>query len=918
MWKRILAGGVLAVIVVGTVMVLMFRDIHTAHVAAVAEAVPSNAIVFVDKLDYSFFTEALQDKSQLWRDLLPSYYFRDLDDRFQQFNKDVSQIPALEKLLANKNLSFSLHLLGKSRLSVLFYIALDETVSAQQGEAGIRSMLSVDAVVRERAYEAVVLKDVSHGQDTAGRDFTFGVAQGILLIGTSSMLVEDAVRTLNAGGGLLHQPGYKKVAATAGKYVLGNLYLNYPLLEQLFYPLIRSDSHYLLSAVPQMASWGEFDIDLRDDAFILSGMTCTTDSLPGWLNIFSGQAPVRLEAASMVPSYAVDFLALGISDIALFKKSVREELKRRGEFRQFMLSENRIEERLGVSFFNDILDLISDEIILFTLKNTVQNTYEDVVIFEVRSRSEALERLTRWVSALAAFGGMDPEEFISSYQLDEQLSYSIYRLSETFYESVPAKFFRSHFALFDNYVIFSDSKDAISNTIYHNVLQKTLENEAYFEEVSNLMSSKANLTYYVRPEPFLLQYGQLLNQPVKSLTDSISHTLRKVPGMIAQFSSEGEMFYSNISLNYTSKVKELAHTVWESLLDTVAIMKPQMVTNHYTSEKEIMVQDAKFSLYLMNSTGRILWRLRLDGPVLSEIYQVDYYNNGKLQYLFNTASGVHLMDRNGNYVERYPVRLRSDATNGLALFDYDKQRDYRIFVACEDRRIYVYDLEGNIVPGWTFDRTEALVHKPVQHFRIGEKDYLVFSDQVRSYILNRRGQERVETKEPVVVSDQNMFYLDMNISGDRPRFVTTDPYGRVIAVNTRGETVVVMEHLAGPRHYFLMKDMDLDGMPELIFADKNQLEVLNMNGNRLFSFKIKGDISNIPDIYQFSARELKIGLTDAERNMIYLLNADGSVYEGFPLEGNTRFSIGYFAGSDSRFNLLVGSRNGFLYNYSIE
>jgi hypothetical protein len=918
MWKRILVGAILTVIVASTLIFLLVRNGHAYHIATVAEAVPSSAIVFVDKLNYSFFSEELPDESRLWRELLSYQYFHDLDARFQQFNRIVLQMPALKQLLESEKLSISVHLLGNSRLSVLCYVSLDEAVSSHQADTEIRSVLEGDAIVGEREYEAVVLKDVSYGGDNAGKGFTYGVTQGLLIISTSSLLVEDAVRTLKSGSGLLHQPGFKKVAATAGKYVLGNLYLHYPLLEQLFYPLIRTDSHHLLSFVPKMATWGEFDIDFRDDALILSGMTCSADSLQGWLNVFAGQAPVRLEAASFVPSYATDFLALGISDAALFKKSFREELKRRGVFRQFMLSENRIEERLGVSFFNDIMDLIRDEIIVFTLKNQVQDVYDEVVMFEVRSRSEAQERLTRWVSALAATGGINPENLMSSYWLDEQLSYTIYRFPETFYEGIPARFFRSFFAFYDNYVIFSDSEDAISRTIYHNVLHKTLENEVYFEGLSNLMSTRANLTYYVKPEPFLLQHGQLFRTPVKDLADSISPTLRKVPGVIAQFAIEGEMFYSNISLNYTSKVKEMAHTVWESLLDTVAIIKPQMVTNHYTLEKEILVQDAKFSLYLMNSTGRILWKVRLDGPVLSEIYQVDFYNNGKLQYLFNTATGIHLMDRNGNYVERYPVRLRADATNGLALFDYDKRRDYRIFLACEDRKLYVYDLEGNIVSGWTFDRSETVVNKPVQHFRIGEKDYIVFSDRVRSYFLNRRGQERVVTEEPVVVSDQNIFYLDMNISGEYPRFMTTDPEGRVIAVNTRGETAVVLDHFAGPGHYFLMKDMDLDGLQELIFADKNELEVLDMSGKRLFSFKIKGDIRSIPDIYQFSARELKIGLTDAERNMIYLLNADGSVYEDFPLEGNTRYSIGYFAGSDSRFNLVVGSQNGFLYNYSIE
>jgi hypothetical protein len=115
-----------------------------------------------------------------------------------------------------------------------------------------------------------------------------------------------------------------------------------------------------------------------------------------------------------------------------------------------------------------------------------------------------------------------------------------------------------------------------------------------------------------------------------------------------------------------------------------------------------------------------------------------------------------------------------------------------------------------------------------------------------------------------------------------------------------------------------MQDLDMDGVPEYILAHDNELTVLHQDGKRLFSYRVKDRISGAPDIYKFSASDIKIGLTDQSRNRIYLINSDGSLYEGFPLEGSTRFSIGYFAGSDSRFNLLVGSANNFLYNYSIE
>jgi hypothetical protein len=62
----------------------------------------------------------------------------------------------------------------------------------------------------------------------------------------------------------------------------------------------------------------------------------------------------------------------------------------------------------------------------------------------------------------------------------------------------------------------------------------------------------------------------------------------------------------------------------------------------------------------------------LEGPIMGSVQQLDFYKNGKLQYLFNTAEKIHLIDRNGNYVERYPIALRSPATSPLALFDYER------------------------------------------------------------------------------------------------------------------------------------------------------------------------------------------------------------------------------------------------------
>jgi hypothetical protein len=629
---------------------------------------------------------------------------------------------------------------------------------------------------------------------------------------------------------------------------------------------------------------------------------------------------VRLEAPSYVPSNAISFMAAGISDLDLFKEKFINELKIRDEYQSFVLFEDKIEKILGVSPFNSLVDLIDDEIAWFTIEdNNNPREYSEVSILEARSRSEAQELLSGWVSILAADLNNSETDYISQYALDDQTSYDIYSFPQRIFgPPILQRFLKSSFVIFDNYIIFSSSKEALKRTIYQNLLHKTLENEPSHSEVNELISTKANLTMLIRPEYYFGRYLSTLKGSVKAAINDIAATIHKIPAIIIQFSNEGDIFYSNISVKYTPILKEKASTVWESLLDTIAITKPYLVSNHYTSEKEIIVQDALNSLYLINSTGRVLWKVKLDSRILSEIFQVDYYKNGKLQYIFNTKNSMHLIDRNGNYVERFPVKFRSDATNGIQMFDYDKRGEYRIFVACSDRKIYVYNLDGNTVPGWSFKKTEGIVEKPVQHFRVLEKDYILFSDNIRSYIVDRRGRERISLKEPYIVSENNLFYLDMNIKGEGPRFVTSDTAGSVIGIDLNGKVEKILEREATSKHFFLMKDFDRDGIPEYIFGDGNELEVVDLTGKRLFSYKLKTDISKLPDIYEFSSSELKIGITDSRKNLIYLINTDGTIYEGFPLEGNTRFSIGYFAGSDSRFNLIVGSQNGFLYNYSIE
>jgi hypothetical protein len=128
---------------------------------------------------------------------------------------------------------------------------------------------------------------------------------------------------------------------------------------------------------------------------------------------------------------------------------------------------------------------------------------------------------------------------------------------------------------------------------------------------------------------------------------------------------------------------------------------------------------------------------------------IDYYRNGKLQLLFTGRDYIHLIDRNGNYVDKFPVKMRSPASNTLAVFDYENNKDYRLFIAGEDRKIYAYDRSGTPVRGWNLFTVRGKVTDPVAFFRVRGKDYLFVSDDQAVYVLDRTGNIRVAHQEPL-------------------------------------------------------------------------------------------------------------------------------------------------------------------------
>lgn len=200
------------------------------------------------------------------------------------------------------------------------------------------------------------------------------------------------------------------------------------------------------------------------------------------------------------------------------------------------------------------------------------------------------------------------------------------------------------------------------------------------------------------------------------------------------------------SLNESNK-----DVLWSFTADTIVTSPVHVFTNHLTQENELCFQDQNKTLYLISSTGKAIWKKDINETLQSDIYTVDLFKNGKFQLLFNTENYLHLIDRNGNYVQGYPVKMPQRITAPITLMDYDKTKDYRIFVACADKKIYNFSLYGIKTEGFTPVRTEYEVTLPVYYAKVGASDYLITADEGgKLYAFSRKGEGRIDFKNKTI------------------------------------------------------------------------------------------------------------------------------------------------------------------------
>ena len=306
---------------------------------------------------------------------------------------------------------------------------------------------------------------------------------------------------------------------------------------------------------------------------------------------------------------------------------------------------------------------------------------------------------------------------------------------------------------------------------------------------------------------------------------------------------------------------------FETSISNEIILGPLIVKNHTNNKNEVFIQDSENTIYLINENGQIEWTKKINDRVIDEVKQIDSYKNGRLQYVFATQNSLHMIDRKGRDVGKFPLKFNDQITKPVSVFDYDNNKNYRLLITQNDE-LFMFDSKGNRVRGFDYNKKSKIITKP-EHFRISNKDIIVFKTSDDLKILNRRGKVRIKINEDHNYSKDEIFQYQNSL-------LTTTVNNKIIKIDMNGNSKEA-------------SSMSFDGK---YVSDTKTIYTLQKNilSNSKKNIEIQfGKYENFSAISD--KKNTLINIYDSQNNKLYLFDDEINTIKGFPILADANASF---------------------------
>ena len=174
---------------------------------------------------------------------------------------------------------------------------------------------------------------------------------------------------------------------------------------------------------------------------------------------------------------------------------------------------------------------------------------------------------------------------------------------------------------------------------------------------------------------------------------------------------------------------------------------PFTVRNSGTGKDNTFSQAPNLALQLRDEKGKTLWSLPFKNALCGYVEGIDYYANGKIQFLFAAGSKLYLVDRLGRMVSGFPAELGKEVLLGPGVYDFTGAHGYTAMILHKDNTIGMYDLHGKVREGWLGISSDAQITALPELVTAEGKKYWVVRTSGQPVVYGFYGGEPVGRSE---------------------------------------------------------------------------------------------------------------------------------------------------------------------------
>jgi outer membrane protein assembly factor BamB len=756
-------------------------------------------------------------------------------EQFSHLGDILSKAKGLEHLSTEKTTVLGIYEVGKGHY--------DYILAAKNNT----NLFNVDSIANKKvesfSYEGTTITKYTLDELDV---FQLQVERDVIM-SSSQMLIENVVRL---SGNQKTDPVLEKLYNTSSVDKSATLFLNPEGNTSLLSLKEKNDDNKPFS------SWISLDFTANSDEVNLNGVAMATDSTKTFINLFKGTSPLANKTPAYAPLNAQAIISYTFDDYRIFANNQ-----------------------------NTYLDRVKQADSLF-------NTIEEVGIIFLNNKKTVL---LKSYGTEGLYDYLDSKKTASqNYQGNEILELQESQLITEHFTPLVKNFEANFCTVIENSFIFSEDKEALQTIISSHKSSSSFDKDQGYLTAKAYMANESSMLFIFNNTGIDFFAEQELSE---NLADDITSDDLVDLVFASQMVMDNGFGHFNL---LTSKIKQsqeknAVSPLFTLELNTDLATDPQFVKNHRTNEQEIVVQDQNNVLYLISNDGKVLWTKQLEGRIQGDIQQIDIYKNGKLQLAFTTNDQFLVLDRNGDEVAPFKIDFEGGNLNPLAVFDYDGSRNYR-FVVTQGRKVFMYNNQGKIVRGFTFTEAPSNILGAPKHFRVGNKDYIVFKlDNSTIRILHRVGSDRIKVPEKIDFSNNDVFLY-------KDKFTVTNKTGVLHQIDTNGKLVATNFNL-NPDHGFYATSNTL------VFMDDN---VLSIKGKKV---ELELGVYSKPKIF-YIYDKIYVGVTDIQNRQIYLFDSQAEPIPNFPVFGSSMIDLTDMD-NDKQLELVAKDQDNSLIVYKI-